>query len=93
MNTHCGWRGYDETRQLVSQSVICIQTDKSNNAYEYQIGNNEKGSKTRIGGEGEEGRINNPTIFSSRDQRCPVLLFKLFRDHIHLMRRWSEDFL
>lgn len=79
LSIHCGWRGCDEARQ-VAWGDISIETDKAN-GQDYLIWNVERGSKTRIGREGEEGRKYNPTIFPSGNKRCPVRLFKIFRDH------------
>ena len=78
LSIHCGWRGCDEARQLLWGDII-LQRNESN--VEYLIWDIERSSKTRIGREGEEGRKYNPTIYPSGDERCPMNLFKLFREH------------
>ena len=78
LSIHCGWRGSDEARQVLWGDII-LQRNESN--VEYLLWDIERSSKTRIGREGEERRKYNPTIYPSGDERCPINLFKLFRDH------------
>ena len=78
LSIHFGWRGSDEARQVLWGDII-LQRNESN--VEYLLWDIERSSKTRIGREGEERRKYNPTIYPSGDERCPINLFKLFRDH------------
>ena len=79
LSLHCGWRGCDEARQLCWND-ISLEYDQVKNV-EYLLWKVERGSKTRVGREGEACRKYDPTLYPSGNSRCPIQLFKLFEEH------------
>eukprot|EP00111_Clytia_hemisphaerica_P012069 TCONS_00035468-protein len=82
LSLHFGFRARDESRKLRWGDVV---VEKDPVKGECLVLIKERGSKTRQGKENEEKRFYNPCVYAIEGDRCPVDLYKEFKE-----RRPSE---
>ncbi|KXJ14160.1 Zinc finger MYM-type protein 2 [Exaiptasia diaphana] len=78
LSLHFGFRARDESRKLRWGDV---QLQTTNDGHEVLVCLGERGTKTRTGQEKGHQRAFQSKAFATNDERCPVKLYKKFRDH------------
>lgn len=77
---HFGFRAKDESRKLLWGDVE-LQQHALQGGREMLVWINERETKTQKGQENGHKRAFQPKIYATGTERCPIKLYKFFRDH------------
>ena len=80
LSMHFGFGARDKSRKLCWGNIMLEKDPET--GLEVLVWRAERGSKTRQGLEGRHRRQHNPRIYATGTERCAILFYKLFRNHL-----------